>query len=304
VTHVENFLNYFREEAAAFYHEIERSRKSDPEAFNEIAEYLLSIAEMQIGDNCNEVLVEGYCTFVMEVNKSQREYEINRQYRYKTYAEVYKKTYDNPEFMKLYHWGVFVTTFAWEHHLRIYRMFRDQFLPLATNQEQSHLLDLGSGSGVWHLLALKLRGNLKSTAVDISRTSIDISRETAQRIGFGGVTDYICMDALEFSPAVPYDAGISCFLLEHLETPQKALEVLCNAIKDRSYAFLTCALTAAEIDHIYEFKYEHEVAKIIYDAGFRIIRSLSSSPSSFPPDKVFLPRSFALILQKRSNAIW
>jgi hypothetical protein len=89
-----------------------------------------------------------------------------------------------------------------------------------------------------------------------------------------------------------------------LEEPQRLLAGLANALQEGAYAFVTCALTAAEIDHICEMKHEHEIARMVYDAGFRLIKLFSASPTPFPQDRYYLPRSVALILQKRHNEIW
>ena len=51
-------------------------------------------------------------------------------YKNKSYAEVFASVYDNDEYMDLYHWGVYATTFLWEHHLSIYEMFQNRYLPL------------------------------------------------------------------------------------------------------------------------------------------------------------------------------
>jgi 2-polyprenyl-3-methyl-5-hydroxy-6-metoxy-1,4-benzoquinol methylase len=300
----EQFVEYFRTEAAAFSHEIERARKSDPLLFDDMAEYLISIAKRQLGEAYLDILIEGYCTFVMDVNRSQEKYEKTGKYENSSYKEVFQRTYNDTDFMNQYHWGVFVTTFAWEHHLNIYRMFRNDFLPLIRGGDSVSLLDLGCGSGVWHLLGLKQNPNLAVTAVDISETSISLSRQMAEAAGYDRLINYLCADAVDFSQESRYDTAISCFLLEHLEEPQLLLQTLSDALHERSYAFITCALTAAEIDHIFEYKYEHEVFQMAYEAGFRIVKSLSSSPGSFPRERYYLPRSLAMVVQKRANPVW
>jgi hypothetical protein len=67
---------------------------------------------------------------------------------------------------------------------------------------------------------------------------------------------------------------------------------------------VTAALTAAEIDHIHEFRRESQIVAMAEDAGFRVVSTLSASPRSIRHDATFLPRSMALVLQKRGGEWW
>jgi hypothetical protein len=110
-------------------------------------------------------------------------------------------------------------------------------------------------------------------------------------------------DALTYKSIHKADAGISCFLLEHLENPKKLLENLASSVKEGAPAFVTLALTAAEIDHIYEFKYESEAVLMAEKAGFRVIDMVSLSGNESSKNK-YLPRSMAMILKRKKNDIW
>ena len=69
-------------------------------------------------------------------------------------------------------------------------------------------------------------------------------------------------------------------------------------------AFLTGALTAAQIDHIYEFRYESEFVALAEHHGFRVLEMRSAGPTRTLRGARFLPRSAALILQKRVYDNW
>ena len=45
----------------------------------------------------------------------------------------------------------YVCTFAWEHHVKIYNLYRKSFLPLLNTKDEGCLLDLGCGSGALEL---------------------------------------------------------------------------------------------------------------------------------------------------------
>lgn len=110
-------------------------------------------------------------------------------------------------------------------------------------------------------------------------------------------------DALEYRNSEA-DAGISCFLLEHLENPSALLDNLAANLKPRAYAFVTGALTAAEVDHIAEFRNESELIAMAEAAGFRVVAMTSASPAVYPNSMRFLPRAMAMVLQRRDNDIW
>ena len=92
--------------------------------------------------------------------------------------------------------------------------------------------------------------------------------------------------------------------MEHLEKPQLLLQNMASNLETKGYAFITAALTAAEIDHISEFHRESEIVLMAEKSGFRVISMYSSAPASYPHSYRFLPRVVALILQKRKNALW
>ena len=300
---LEEFLSHF-EKNKLFWPSVKRNREHNPLLFDELGSLMINWAKKYLGsEEYKDILIKGYKSFVSDVGKSQMEYEKRGAYQNKSYAEVYNSVYNNSEHMQLYHWGVYVTTFAWEHHLRIYSFFKEYFLPLLI-EEKGSLLELGSGSGIWGLLFLTKLSNWNVVGVDISESSVGIANKMREVTGLSQKTVYKVDDALSFASEKKYDAAISCFLLEHIENPERLFQNISNNINPGGYAFVTGALTAAEVDHITEFKYESQIVKMAEDAGFRVIGTYSASPSPYPINYKFLPRSMALIIQKRRNEIW
>lgn len=303
IQRIPKFLDKFKEIAPVFYPAIQNNFLKNSALFSELGEPLLKWANQLLGENYLESLVRGYIFFVTDVNKSQILYEKTEKYKNSSYQEVYDSTYNNSEHMSLYHWGVFVTTFAWEHHLHLYQFYRDSFL-IRIKEAAQNIIEFGSGSGVWGMIGmLQLQDNSKLTGLDISETSVKLAIEMSSLNGFKQ-NNYIVNDALTYNNKTKYDHAISCFLMEHLEQPSKLLKNIHNNISDSGYAFVTAALTAAEIDHIHEFRRESEVVLMAEEAGFRVISTLSASPKTYPKSGKFLPRSMALILQKKHNEIW
>lgn len=298
------FVKEFEKEKPVFAKEIRRTYENHTELFNELAAHLLEWAFAALGDEFVQKLIEGYCLFVVDVNRSQKFYESTGRYLNNSYEDVFNVTYNSPDFMNLYHWGVFTTTFAWQHHLEIYKFYRDNFLNILLKSDAGTIIDLGCGSGVWHFLALRRLPGWSTTAVDISETSISLSQKMAIKVIPSRNINYVIADAITWNAQQNFDVGISFFLLEHLENPSLLMNNFCRLIKPGGFGFLTCALTAAEIDHIYEFKRESEVVILAENAGFRVIKAFSSAPDSIPHNRRYLPRSLCLVLQRRKNDIW
>lgn len=256
------------------------------------------------GGHTFDELIQGYKFFVADVNRSQMQYEKDGKYKYLDYATVNQHVYSNQKFMALYHWGVFVTTFAWEHHLRLFEYYKRDFIRRIPENAPKEIIDLGAGSAIWSMLTANYRPESKITAVDISPKTVELSQEFIKANQYQNRIDMILGDALQYRHPFPADFGLSCFLLEHLETPWLLFENLRANLKDGGIAFVTGALTASEIDHIYEFKSESELVRLAEDAGFRVLSSLSAAPDSFPKKFKYIPRSMAMIIQKKHNDIW
>ena len=303
MTNCEKFLDYFSQYCQIYFPGIKNTQINNRSSFEELTRIMLNWAENHIGENWQKVLADGYLHFLMDVNRSQVEYERRGNYLNKSYSDVFNRVYNNSEFMEFYHWGVFVSTFAWEHHIKIYDLYRNSFLPYL-NPEGGRLLDLGSGSGIWSFLTTYFVPQWISQGIDISEKSVELSTTMALSSGLNTKVTFKKYDALKYKGDKKYNAAISCFLMEHLEKPQLLLQNMASNLETKGYAFITAALTAAEIDHISEFHRESEIVLMAEEAGFRVISMYSAAPPSHPDSYRFLPRSLALILQKRKNDIW
>lgn len=301
-TIVEYFLQYFLQSSPAFAKKVAELHGERPELFTGLAAKMLAWAESSLGEAYPERLVRGYEYFVTEVNRAQLEYEKSGHYRYSRFDEVEKRAYASQEFMEKYHWGVFISTFAWRHHLEIYEFFKRDFLSHPAFDKQGTLLDLGCGSGVWTFLTLSSIAGWDGVGVDISPTSVAWAEKTGAESNLR--CDFRLADATAFTASQPFQAGISCFLLEHLERPTELLSSLARNLEPGAPAFVTGAVTAAEVDHIYEFKRESELVAMAEECGFVVEKMLSASPSPFPRTRKFKPRSVALILTRKTGEHW
>ncbi|WP_237559941.1 class I SAM-dependent methyltransferase [Desulfohalovibrio reitneri] len=300
---LERLMEEFEQRNFMAFKSVSANRERNKQTFDELGGRMAAWAEHHLGDDWIATLCDGYKFFTTNANRHQTLYERDGRYANTDFASVHECTYDDPCFMRNYHWGVYLTTVFWEHHLHIYELYRDAFLP-RLEEESGHILELGCGSGIWGLLALERLPGWSLTGVDISRTSAEQAQTFSAKSGLEGRAQYVVGDALTYVPREPGDACVSCFLAEHLEQPRVLFERVAAALKEGGHAFMTVALTAAEVDHIFEMRRESEPVLMAEDAGLRLVNAFSASPRNYPRERSFLPRSMALVLQKRGNEIW
>ncbi|GAB4185755.1 MAG: hypothetical protein Kow00105_00140 [Phycisphaeraceae bacterium] len=283
---------------------LREARTQDPARFDAIAEtYLRWLVEAQ-GEQGIEKAMDAFAQFSTDVNLAQARYEIEGEYANKSFEDVYRDHYSDASAMDGYLWGIYLTNFLWAHHFQIMLMFQDRFLPRL--EGSAHLVEIAPGHGGWGVWALAHRPNMTLEGYDISPQSIAIASSVAKAAGVEGRCRYVEKNALDLDQleAESADGCICSFLVEHLKDPQHLYHVLAHLLKPGGYAFITGALTAAQVDHIYEYRYESELVKMCEVAGLRVLETLSANPARTLPKARFLPRSMALIVQKRRNDLY
>jgi ubiquinone/menaquinone biosynthesis C-methylase UbiE len=244
---------------------------------------------------------DAFVQFTTDVNLAQAHYELDGHYANKSFSEVYASHYSQHDTMSGYLWGIYLTNFLWAHHTEISIFYRDYFLTKLSDSED--LVEIAPGHGGWGVWALNVLPRARLQGFDISPSSIEIASSVSRAAGVGNRACYSERDVLDLSsmPAESADGVICSFLMEHLERPEELFAVTHHLLRPRGIAFLTGALTAAQVDHIYEFRSESELVRLSEDHGLRVLAALSAAPKRTLPKARFLPRSMALIVQRRTN---
>jgi SAM-dependent methyltransferase len=301
---VHALMDYVRKQHPRSVRGAEEARAVSPAEFDAIANMFLEWLIKARGERGIEDAVDAFVQFTTGVNLAQARYEVHGRYEHSSFAEVYAGHYSQQESMEGYLWGVFITNFLWAHHMEISLFFRDRFLSRVV--PTAELVEIAPGHGGWGVWALTAVPSARLRGYDISPSAIRIARSVAQAAGVSDRAAYLEKDALDLTTLAPgsADALICCFLAEHLEQPRKLFAVIGHLLKPRSLAFVTGALTAAQVDHIHEFRHESELVKLCEDQGLRVLETLSSNPRRTLPKARFLPRCMALIVQKRTSDLF
>lgn len=288
-------LEYFSEQHPLLIGGIHESRTSNPDLFDRLASMFMGWAEDSYGESAITTIGQAYESFTLAVNFAQARYEAAGRYVNKSSPELYAELYGQKTEMTSYILGVYATNFLWSHHLDLADLFESRFISRLNGTMK--LVELGSGHGGWGLWASSKVTGLALTGIDISPTSVEVASRLATAAQLNSKAIYLEGDATDTSAATPeYDAAISCFLLEHLEEPLKLFNSIASRVKPGGLGFVTAALTAAQIDHIYEFKKESELVVMAEAAGFRVLETRCAAPLRTLRGAKFIPRVMALTL--------
>jgi 2-polyprenyl-3-methyl-5-hydroxy-6-metoxy-1,4-benzoquinol methylase len=232
------------------------------------------------------LLSEEFVTLQMELDRTGH-------YLYSSFDEVRERVYDNAALMDgQYLNGLFLSEAFWVNHSKIFAYFVEAFCN--GNPTSGTVLEVPSGPGLFISEFARRNPGWDATAMDLSQSAVNFSMEIA-RLNAGREVSISRADVFELPDSVGYDRIICGELLEHLENPEQLLEKLASLMKPGGRIFLTTAIWAASIDHIYLFKSAREVREML--ARFTIDSELALTVrDGFSPEDERTPINYACVL--------
>lgn len=293
-------LDYLHEHYPLSYKGAREARKLDPERFDRLEAMFMGWARGVLGEEADATVARSFVEFTTSVNMAQARYEVEGHY---ATGDFHQELYQEAERMESYLWGVYATQFLWAHHLELAMFFEERFLKRV--DPRSRIVELAFGHGGWGCWALNRLPEATLAGFDISPSSTEMATRLAAASGAAMRARYETADALA-EPREPgaFDCAINGFVIEHLEEPDRLIQALAGYLKPGGFVFLTGALTAAQEDHVYEFRRESELVLICEKHGFRVLETMSANPPRVRPGTRCLPRSMGLILQRRAHELW
>ncbi len=290
---------------------IREARAVAPDRFEEIAERFLRWALATRGDDALPAMLDAFARFSSDVILEQARYEASGRYASSSFAECQAAVYDEPAVMDEYLWGIYLTNFLWAHHFELCLFYERAFLSRlrdrveADGDDEARIVEIAPGHGGWGVWALDEIPASSLAGYDISASSVRIAARMADAANVGERAKYHQCNALELDPETTRgNALICCFVVEHLEDPNGLFAAFERLLAPGGLGFVTGALTAAQIDHIYEFRYESELVTLCERHGLRVIETFSGSPRRTLPGARFLPRSMGLVVERRRGELW
>ncbi|MDP3734735.1 MAG: class I SAM-dependent methyltransferase [Nanoarchaeota archaeon] len=253
--------------------------------------YHLCYKDMKLYDQA----ITDFIDYSVEFLKLQLELEKTGSYLFSSYKEAHDNVYQNKEVMeKRYLNGLLLSQALWINHHTILNYFVQEFCRQAT--ETGNVMEVPVGSGIF-ISEFTIR-NTKWTAeaYDISPSSVAFAKKILQLKIPNNTITLIQKNIFDLSSENKYDAIICGELLEHLEDPEQLLRKLKSMLHPNGRLFLTTAIWAAAIDHIYLFKSAQEVRTML-QRYFKIEKELVLTVfSGKSPEEEKTPINYACIL--------
>lgn len=276
----------------------------DPIRFAEISEMYLGWLAKVRGEAGIAQSVATFARFSTDLNLAQARYERSGTYEATSFDAVYQSHYSQDDSMDEYLWGLYLANFLWRHHFDVCLFFQDRFLKRLAKDSQ--FVEFAPGHGGWAAWALKELPQATLRGFDISPQSIKVANAVCLAAEVSDRALFEERDALKVQQDTyqSADAVLSLCLAEHLTDPRQLFAAIGETLRPKGLAFITVALTAAQVDHVYEFRKESEVVTMCEDNGMRVLEMLSSGPQRTLPKAKYLPRTVAVVAQKRTTEVF
>lgn len=240
---------------------------SDPEfsqRTNELARLVLRLTGDKLDAYCDDY--QWMCKRFLE---EQVHFQRHGTYRLRTFAEAYAEVYSQRAYMDRYVNGILMSQVFWRNHALAIDLFRTDFL--SKNSPGFRHLDIGPGHGLFLAYAAQEPKCGGCTGWDVSPASIDTTRQALDRLGLARPVALELHDVVKpWLGTRQFESAVISEVLEHLETPERALAVLHQVLVPGGRVFINVPVNSPAPDHIYLWTHPDEVMALIVGAGFDI----------------------------------
>jgi 2-polyprenyl-3-methyl-5-hydroxy-6-metoxy-1,4-benzoquinol methylase len=217
-----------------------------------------------------EYAVKAYQKLCNDMMKCQIFFMKTGKYPTLSSEEADKNIYSNEAVMKLYMVGLALSQFFWVSHYEIYTFLIYNIKKYSQNIKS--YLEIGPGHGLFLNKAIEIIGsNAKLTAVDISETSMNITRSIIKYFKPENKNiSYHTIDMLKLTLDEQYDFITMGEVLEHVNFPETLLLKLKDLLNKNGRAFISTCVNCPAIDHVYHFKTVDEIRDMLHTCGLII----------------------------------
>ena len=232
-----------------------------------------------------EYVVDAYLKMCNDMIKSQIYFMRTDKYPIENAEQAFKSVYNKDEEMKPFMIGLAISQFLWSSHYKIYRFFLNNI-----NIEKDNIksyLEIGPGHGLFLKDANQiLNNNVEFIAIDISKTSIDITRSIMNYLVKENKIKYITMDILDYNTNKKFDFITMGEVLEHVNYPEILLSKFNKLLSDNGYGFISTCVNCPTIDHVYHYKCVNEIREMLNNNGLIIKDELILPVEDLPMEEI------------------
>jgi 2-polyprenyl-3-methyl-5-hydroxy-6-metoxy-1,4-benzoquinol methylase len=196
------------------------------------------------------------------------------RYRLERFEDALATVYSDRTFMTRYMNGLLVSDAIWINHCQAMRHYCESFLQgLPAGAD---VLEIGPGHGLLLALADSVAHLGSLTAWDISDASLALA---AKNLGILGAKRQVTFEKRDiFAPesrgaevAGRFDAVVLSEVLEHLERPLEAMQVLHHLCKPGAKVWVNVPANSPAPDHLYLVNRAEDAAALAREAGFDVV---------------------------------
>lgn len=239
----------------------------------------------------------GYAHFVLDLVRRQKRFEKDRTYPTKSYAEAQAEVYLDDSFMRdEYLPGLLLSHYLWLHHYRQLRFFESAYSDRMAVAGAREFLEVGVGTGLYSRRLLQRVGSVQGTGVDISPAAMKFTEAHLQAFSVHDRYQLKLQDIMD-EPLAPTHWLVCVEVLEHLEDPVAFLSALRRHLAPGGRAFVTAAINAPHVDHIYLYENSAQVTAQVREAGFFVEQGFEATAYEPADHSLPVPAVVALVLQ-------
>ena len=229
--------------------------------------------------------IDSYLELCRNMMMCQIEFLKTGEYPVKRMDNVVRDVYHNEKAMTSHMIGLAISQFLWETHYAMYRFFSETIQSLSPRI--SAYFEIGPGHGLFLKKAWEyLRSEVTVDVVDISPTSIEITKAIVNHFHLPQSINYFVGDMLEFTADKKYDFIAMGEVLEHVHFPEKLLKKLSVLLNPGGHAFISTCANAPSIDHVYHYHDVDEIRAMVRDCGFVIQRERVLPVEDLPMEEI------------------
>lgn len=233
---------------------------------NFLSEY---IQYLNKNDMAIEYGVDAYLKMVNDMFKSHVKFMRTGQYSTESAKDAFNEVYSNEKEMLSYMIGLALSQYLWSTH---YEMFSHLKSSLAQNKSNiNKYLEIGPGHGLFLKNAIDiLNKNTEMTAVDISQTSLNVSKSIIDHFYPLKDISFVNKDVLDLYMDSEFDFIVMGEVIEHVEDPELLLVKISKLLSKNGRAFLSTCVNCPAIDHVYHFHTVDEIRNMFKNCGLTI----------------------------------
>ncbi len=218
-------------------------------------------------------MVNAYIRICMDTLTEEIRFSKTGRYSLGSSEEALSSVYSQADVMRYYMYGLALSQVFWLNHYRIFRFFQEI---VGRSSGLETYLEIGPGHGLFLLESLRSGIARRYTTLDLSQTSIDITRSFVDYFDPAAAqVDYVHADIYAWRVSQRYDFIVAGEVLEHVDDPAGLLTRLGELLAPAGRIFITTCANCPAIDHVYLFESADEIRALMLDCGFVIESELA-----------------------------